>query len=75
MMRKRKKCIRCGRDNLVSQFANTDEYLAFECIGCEIAWRVMSTGETEIITGYNGPEIDDFILAKGVLIIGDEEPI
>jgi hypothetical protein len=72
---RRKKYIRCGRENLVSQFVNSDEYLAFECIGYEIAWRVMPTGETEIITGYNGPEIDDFDLAKGVLIISQEEPV
>ena len=71
----RKKCIRCGNDHLVSQFVDCDEYLAFECIGCRISWRVIPTGETEIITGYNGPGIDDFILVKGVLIIGDEEPI
>ena len=71
----KKKCIRCGKTYVVHQFANGDEYLAFECIACGFAWRVIYTGEIEVIRGYIGSGIEDFDLVGGVLIIGDEEPI
>lgn len=69
------KCIQCGKSDIVDQFVNSSRYDAFECMRCRIAWRVMPDGEVQVITGYSGQGVEDFILVKGVLVVGDSEPI
>lgn len=67
-------CIRCG-DEEVDIFCNTSEYRAYECLNCRIAYRRMSDGEIQIIRGYNGPDLEDFDLVTGALLVMDEEAL
>jgi hypothetical protein len=66
-------CIRCGDE--MDIFCNTDEYRAYECLGCRIAYRRMSDGEIQIIRGYNGVGLEDFDWVTGALIVDEEEAL
>jgi len=37
-----------------------------------LAYRKMSDGEVQVISGYDGPGMEDFILVKNCLVVSEE---